>query len=80
MARSQNSFIKNQKANKKRKKREEKLQRKIDKKEQETSGSLEDMMAYTDEFGNILDAPPEKKPEKKIVDKTNKHNENTRDR
>lgn len=65
MARSQNSFIKNQKANKKRKKREEKMQRKIDKKDQDTSGKLEDMIAYVDEFGNILDEPPEDKPEKK---------------
>jgi len=59
MGRNQNSFIKNQKANKKKKKRQEKLQRKIDKKEQETSGSLNDMIAYVDEFGNILDDPPE---------------------
>lgn len=59
MARSQNSFIKNQKANKKKKKREEKLQRKIDKKNQTTSGKLDDMIAYVDEFGNILDEPPQ---------------------
>lgn len=59
MGRNQNSFIKNQKANKKKKKRQEKIQRKIDKKEQETSGDLNDMIAYVDEFGNILDSPPE---------------------
>ena len=59
MGRNQNSFIKNQKADKKKKKRQEKLQRKIEKKEQETSGALNDMLAYVDEFGNILDAPPE---------------------
>ena len=76
MARSQNSFIKNQKANKKKKKREQKLQRKIDKKEQETSGSLNDMMAYIDEHGNIMDEPPEKKVENKSKDK----NENERNR
>ena len=65
MARSQNSFIKNQKAQKKQKKRQEKLQKKIDKKDQETSGKLDDMMAYVDEFGNILDEPPEEpKPNK----------------
>ena len=58
MARSQNSFIKHQKATKKKKKREEKLQRKIDKKEQESSGSLDDMIAYVDKDGNILDEPP----------------------
>lgn len=68
MARSQNSFIKNQKAMKKKKKREEKLQRKIDKKEQDTSGKLDDMIAYVDEMGNILESPPlveEKKDDKK---------------
>ena len=65
MARSQNSFIKNQKAQKKKKKRQEKLQKKIDKKEQETSGKLDDMIAYVDEFGNILDEPPEEPKENK---------------
>ena len=59
MARSsQNSFIKNQKAIKKKKKRDEKLQRKIDKKDQESSGTLDDMIAYVDKDGNILDEPP----------------------
>ena len=65
MARSQNSFIKNQKANKKKKKRQEKLQRKIDKKEQDTSGSLDDMIAYVDEFGNIVEEKPEEPEVKK---------------
>jgi len=65
MSRSQNSFIKNQKAQKKKKKRQEKLQKKIDKKEQETSGKLDDMIAYVDEFGNILDSPPEEPKDKK---------------
>ncbi len=70
MARSQNSFIKKQKAERKRKKRMEKIQKKIDKKDQETSGSLDDMIAYVDEFGNILDEPPEeKKEDKKKEDK-----------
>lgn len=59
MGRNQNSFIKNQKANKKKKKRQEKLQRKIDKKDQTISSALDDMIAYVDEHGNILDAPPE---------------------
>ena len=64
MARSQNSFIKNQKAQKKKKKRQEKLERKIEKKEHETSGSLDDMIAYVDEFGNIVDEKPEDPPKK----------------
>ena len=58
MSRSQNSFIKNQLAQKKRKKQQEKLQKKIDKKDKSTSGSLDDMIAYVDEFGNIVDTPP----------------------
>ncbi len=52
--RSQNSFIKKQKAEKKRKKRLEKIQKKIDKKNQETDGSLDNMMAHLDENGNII--------------------------
>lgn len=59
MGSSQNRFLKNQKANKKKKKRQEKLQKKIDKKNQETTGNLDDMIAYVDEFGNILDEKPE---------------------
>lgn len=59
MGRNQNSFIKNQKANKKKKKRKEKLERKIAKKDQDISGNLDDMIAYVDENGNILDSPPD---------------------
>jgi S-adenosylmethionine hydrolase len=70
MGRSQNSFIKNQKANKKKKKRQEKLQKKIDKKDQETSGKLDDMIAYVDEFGNIVDEKPEE-PKKDNKSETN---------
>lgn len=65
MSRSQNSFIKNQKAQKKKKKRQEKLQKKHDKKEQETSGALGDMIAYVDEFGNIVDEKPEEPKDNK---------------
>lgn len=59
MARSNNSFIKKQKADRKAKKRKEKLENRLEKKKQETSGKLEDMIAYVDEFGNITDTPPE---------------------
>ncbi len=68
MSRSQNSFIKNQKAIKKSKKRQEKLERKVAKKDQKTSGALEDMIAYVDEFGNIVDEKPEE-PKKKEIKK-----------
>lgn len=58
MSRSQNAFIKKQKAEQKRKKRQEKIQKKIDKKDQDTTPQ-EDMIAYVDEFGNIVDEKPE---------------------
>ena len=69
MARSQNSFMKKQLAQKKQKKRQEKLQKKIDKKDQDTSGSLDDMIAYVDEFGNIVDEKPEEKPKSNTENK-----------
>ncbi len=59
MARSQNSFIKKLKAEKKRKKREEKFQKKLERKNKEKSGDLESMMAYLDEDGNITTKPIE---------------------
>ena len=62
MARSQNSFIKKLKAEKKRKKKEAKFQKRLEKKNQETSGDLEDMLAYVDEDGNITSEPPEEDP------------------
>lgn len=68
MGRSNNSFIKKQKAERKRKKKQEKFQRKLDKKEQPTDGSLDNMIAYVDEFGNITDEPPEEKEDKKSKD------------
>ena len=61
MAKSQNSFIKKQKADRKKKKQAEKLQKRLEKKDKETSGSLNNMIAYVDEFGNIVDEPVEKK-------------------
>ena len=81
MARSQNSFIKKLKEEKKRKKKAEKFQKKLDKKNQETSGALDDMIAYVDEFGNIVDnpedaAPAEEKSTKKESIQTNNNNEN----
>lgn len=60
MARSQNKYIKKQKADKKRKKKEAKFQKKMEKKNKDTSGDLKDMIAYVDEFGNITSEPPEK--------------------
>jgi hypothetical protein len=63
MARSQNSFIKKVKAEKKKKKKQEKFQKKIEKKNHETNGDLENMLAYLDENGNIVSEPSENKGE-----------------
>ena len=52
-----NTFLKKQKAEKKRKK---KLEKQTKKEEREhTSGSLDDMIAYVDEDGNIVDELPQ---------------------
>ncbi|MCG8319941.1 MAG: cold-shock protein [Cytophagales bacterium] len=61
MARSQNSFIKKQKEKKKQMKKKEKEERRKERKENNAKGGdLSDMMAYLDEDGNIVSAPPEK--------------------
>ena len=76
MSRSQNNYIKRQKALKKKKKRDDKLQRKVDKKNQDTSGELNDMIAYVDENGNISDKPPKENndEEKNSFRKPNERN------
>ena len=61
MGRNQNAYIKKQKAEQKRKKKLAKQQKMEERKSQETSSKLEDMMAYVDEFGNITSEPPEEK-------------------
>lgn len=63
MARSQNSFLKKQLEQNKAKKKKEKEQRKQERQENAAGGTLDNMMAYVDEFGNISSTPPEK-PEK----------------
>jgi len=59
MARSQNSFIKKVKEEKRRKKQDEKFKKKLDRKNKPTTGDFKDMLAYVDENGNITSAPPE---------------------
>ena len=69
MAKSQNRFIKQQKEKKKAQKKKEKEERKKERQENNLKGGdLSDMMAYVDEFGNIVSEPPEVKevkPKKK---------------
>ncbi len=59
MARSQNTFNKKEREKKKLQRKKEKAERREEKKNQEKSGKLEDMMAYVDEYGNIVDTPQE---------------------
>ena len=67
MAKSQETFSKKEKEKKRQKKREEKQRRKEERKANKVAGNLENMMAYIDENGNIVDTPPdETKPNKKI--------------
>lgn len=58
MSRSQNQFNKKQKEKKRLEKKQQKQQRKEDRKANSPAGNLEDMMAYIDEDGNIVDSPP----------------------
>ena len=49
-----NTFLKKQRAERKRKAKQEKRLKKENRKNQTTSGKLKDMMAYLDEDGNII--------------------------
>ena len=59
MARSQNSFNKKQKEKKRQQKKKDKQARKEERQANAPEGKLHNMMAYVDQYGNILDAPPE---------------------
>lgn len=64
MAKSQDTFSKKEKEKKRLKKRKEKEIKKEERKASSKGGGLENMMAYIDEHGNIVDTPPD--PTKKI--------------
>jgi hypothetical protein len=61
MAKSQATFMKKQLEKNKLKKREDKEQRKLDRQQNSTGGDLDSMLAYVNEFGEIVSTPPEKK-------------------
>ncbi|MEX8547098.1 MAG: hypothetical protein V5804_05795 [Mucilaginibacter sp.] len=61
MAKSQATFMKKQLEKNRMKKKEDKEQRKLERQQNSTSGDLENMMAYVNEFGEITSTPPEKK-------------------
>ena len=56
---SKESFLKKKKADKKKKKQDAKFQKKMEKKNKSKSGSLDDMIAHVDHFGNIISPPSE---------------------
>ena len=66
MGRSQQSFSKREREKKKEQKRKEKAERKASRKDSDGPSSFDDMIAYVDEYGNIVDTPPEKKPDVEI--------------
>ena len=66
MGRSQETFNKKEVRNKKEKKRKEKEKKRLARKENEKKGSLDDMIAYVDENGNITSTPPDPNKKKNI--------------
>ena len=67
MGRSQETFNKKEVRNKKEKKRKEKAQKRQARRENEKSGSLDDMIAYVDENGMLTDTPPDPTKKKKMT-------------
>ena len=65
MARSKATFGKREKEKKRLQKRKEKEQRKEERKAN-ASKSFEDMIAYTDQFGNIISEPPDPATQEEI--------------
>jgi cold shock CspA family protein len=63
MGRSKETFGKKEVQKKKEKKRQDKEKKRLAKKESEKKSSLDDMIAYVDEFGRITDSPPEHEKE-----------------
>lgn len=62
MAKSQATFMKKQLEKNRVKKREDKEFRKQQRKENASGGDLDSMMAYVNEFGEIVSTPPDTKP------------------
>ncbi|MBN1599292.1 MAG: cold shock domain-containing protein [Bacteroidales bacterium] len=59
MGRSQETYKKKEVRSKKEKKRKDKEKRRLERKENEKNNSLENMIAYVDENGNITSTPPD---------------------
>ncbi len=66
MGKSQQTFNKSEREKKRLKKREEKQKKKEERKANAAGGGLENMMAYVDENGQIIDSEPDPTKKKKI--------------
>lgn len=66
MAKSQETYNKKDKEKNRLKKRQDKMLKKEERKASSKGGSLESMMAYVDEFGNITDEPIDPKMRKSV--------------
>lgn len=67
MAKSQQTFNKKEKEKKRLKKNQDKKLKREERKANSAGGGLENMMAYLDEFGNIVDTPPDPTVKKKEI-------------
>lgn len=67
MARSQQTFGKKEREQKRRKKKLDKAEKKEERKTNAVEGTLDNMIAYVDEFGNISDTPPDPTKKKKEI-------------
>ena len=61
MAKSQATFMKKQLEKNRQKKKEEKEMRKQERQQNSPGGGLDNMIAYVNEFGEIVDTPPDDK-------------------
>lgn len=66
MARSRETFNKKEVRNKKEKKRKDKAKKKLERKENKKENTLDDMIAYVDEYGNITSSPPDNENKEEI--------------
>ena len=67
MAKSQATFSKKENEKKRLKKRNDKQEKREERQANKKSMSLEDMMAYVDENGNITSTPPDPNKKKKVI-------------
>lgn len=66
MAKSQNTFNKQDNEKKRLKKRQDKLQKKEERKANGGDSDFDSMIAYVDEYGNITSTPPDPTKKKKV--------------